>query len=83
MKMGLKGEYQYPARVSVFSLCFIAIKHSHSSLFADSRVVNLPDCFIEISCVTDCIVVKAYSEGCRHSENFMGCTVAVCSQLMS
>ena len=39
--------------------------------------MNLPDCFVEIGCVTDCIIIRgrAYSEGCQHSENFMGCTV--------
>ena len=31
MKIRLEGVYQYPACVGVFSLCFIAIKHSHSN----------------------------------------------------
>ena len=40
--------------------------------------MQLPDCFVEIGCVTDCIGGRAYSEGCQHSENFMGCTVGQC-----
>ena len=47
----------------------------HSSIFVDSRGVQLPECFIEIGCVTDCIRGRAFSEDCLHSEDFMGCTV--------
>ena len=40
--------------------------------------MQLTDCFVEIGCVTDCIGGRAFSEGCQHSENCIGCTNVLC-----
>ena len=32
----------------------------------------------EFGIETECNGMRAYSEGCQHSGNFMGCTVCIC-----